>query len=269
MQFTNWVRRSPLIAYFVLVFAIEWLLVFILSPFVPPVLALLAGSWLPNGVGLLVIGVAGGRAGLRQALGRATRWRFDIKWYVIPLLAPIGTALLVIGLNVLMGRGTPAFAPAGHLLPILLAALFTGALGEELGWRGVGLPGLQSLWNPLASSLILGLLWGLYHLPAFFLSGLSQQNLPLLPFIAAAIGISVLVSWTYNRTGGSLIPVFLCHFSFNFVGNATGIFGNPSLFGLWAAICSAVAMGVVALDWGLFTRPAVSVPADGIWTTRP
>jgi membrane protease YdiL (CAAX protease family) len=86
--------------------------------------------------------------------------------------------------------------------------------------------------------------------------------------LVVAIGISVLISWTFNRTGGSLIPVFLCHFSFNFVGNVTGIFSDPSLFGLWAGICSAVAMGVVALDWGLFTRPAISGPTEGVWTTQ-
>jgi hypothetical protein len=150
---------------------------------------------------------------------------------------------------------------------MLLTAVLTGALGEELGWRGVGLPGLQSLWNPLVAGLILGLIWGLYHLPAFFLPGLPQPNPPMVSFLVAAIGISILISWAFNRTGGSLIPVFLCHFSFNLVGNVTGIFGAPSLFGLWAGICSAVAMSVVAFDWGLFSRPAISSPTEGVWTT--
>ncbi len=266
-RFVNWVRRSPLVSYLVLVFVIEWLIVFVLFPFVSPAVALLVGSWLPNGVGLFVIGVAGGRAGLRDLLRKATRWRIDIKWYAIPLLAPTGTAFLAIGLNAALGRGVPEFAPAGQLLPILLTAMLTGALGEELGWRGVGLPGLQSLWNPLVAGLILGLIWGLYHLPAFFLPGLPQQNPPMVSFLVAAIGISILISWAFNRTGGSLIPVFLCHFSFNLVGNVTGIFGVPSLFGLWAGICSVVAIGVVAFDWGLFSRPAISSPTEGVWTT--
>jgi hypothetical protein len=54
--------------------------------------------------------------------------------------------------------------------------------------------------------------------------------------------------------------VFPCPFSFNFVGNATGIFGIPLLFGLWAGICGAVVIGVVALDGTLFSRPVIGAP---------
>jgi hypothetical protein len=68
----------------------------------------------------------------------------------------------------------------------------------------------------------------------------------------------VLVSWTYNRTDGSLLPVFLVHFAFNFIGNAAGVFGHTPLFRLLAGICSVGAVVAVALDWARFTRPAAA-----------
>jgi membrane protease YdiL (CAAX protease family) len=167
-------------------------------------------------------------------------------------------AYLAIGPHALAGNAVPDFAPPGQLLPILLIALFTGATGEELGWRGTALPRLQGRWNALISSLVLGVLWGLYHLPSFLLSGLPLENAPLLSFMVATLGLTVLVSWTYNRTGGSLLPVFLYHFSFNFIGNAAGVFGHPPLFGLLGGICGVGAVVVVALDWVRFTRPAAA-----------
>lgn len=267
MWLTDWVKSSPLVAYFVLVFGIEWLLVFILPSLMPPMIALLIGSWLPNGVGVFVTGVAGRRAGLRELFSKVVLWRIGLKWYAIALLAPITMAFLAIGLYTLFGNAVPAFAPASQLLPIVLLALFTGAMGEELGWRGTALPRLQARWNALISSLILGVLWGLYHLPSFLLSGLPLQDVPLIPFMVAALAITILISWTFNHTGGSLIIVFLYHFAFNFIGSATGIFGVPALFWLLAGICSVVAIGVIALDWARFTRLTTSSTED-VWTIQ-
>jgi len=256
MWFTDWVKRSPLVAYFVLVFGIEWLAVLILPPLVPPMIALLIGSWLPNAVGVFVTWLAGGRAGLREMFSKVVLWRIDFRWYAVALFAPMTMAFLAIGLSMLFGNPVPDFPPTSQLLPIVLGAVFTGAMGEELGWRGTALPRLQARWNALVSSLLLGVLWGLYHLPSFLLSGLPLQNQPLIPFMVGALGLTVLISWTFNHTGGSLIPVFLYHFAFNFIGNATGIFGAPAPFWLLAGVCSVGAIAVIALDWARFTRLA-------------
>jgi membrane protease YdiL (CAAX protease family) len=263
--FVNWVKRSTLVAYFVLVFGIEWLLVLLLSPLVPPMIALLIGSWLPNAVGVFVTWVAGGRPGLRELFTRVVEWRIGLKWYAIALSVPIIMAFLAIGLYRVLGNAGPDSAPASQLWPIFLSAVFTGAMGEELGWRGTALPRLQARWNALTSSLILGVLWGLYNLPSFFLSGLPLEDMPLLPFMVTALGLTTLVTWTFNRTGGSLIPVFLYHFAFNFIGNATGIYGTAALLWLLAGMCGVAAMAVVALDWARFTRPRAT-STEGAWT---
>jgi membrane protease YdiL (CAAX protease family) len=253
-RFVDWIRRSPLVAYFILVFGIEWLLVLLLSPVVPPLIALLIGSWLPNAVGLLVTGVAGGRSGIRELLGKAVLWRIGLRWYAVALLVPTTMTLLAMGLYLVLGNAPPEPLPSSQLLPIVLGAVFTGAMGEELGWRGTALPRLQARWNPLISSLILGVLWGLYHLPSFLLSGLPLRDQPLIPFMVASLGFTILITWTYNRTGGSLIPVFLYHFATNLTGNVTGVFGVSAILWVLAGICGVVAMAVIALDWARFTR---------------
>lgn len=265
MRLAKWIRVSPLLAYFVLVFGIEWLLVLILPAFVPAMVALFVGSWLPNAIGLVVTGVAGGRAALRELFAKVLLWRIGLRWFAIALLLPVALTFLAIGIYTLLDNAVPAFPPASQLLPIVLISVFTGALGEELGWRGTALPRLQSRWTPLISSLILGLLWGLYHLPALLLSGFPQQELPILPFIVAALALTVLVTWTFNRTGGSLIPVFLYHFSFNLMLNVTGVLGDPALFSLLAGISSVAAIGVIALDWRRFSTLAVG-SKDGVGT---
>jgi membrane protease YdiL (CAAX protease family) len=263
--FVNWVKRSTLVAYFVLVFGIEWLLVLLLSPLVPPMIALLIGSWLPNAVGVFVTWLAGGRQGLRELFRRVVLWRIGLKWYGIALSVPIILAFVAIGLYRVLGNTAPDPAPASQLWPIFLSAVFTGAMGEELGWRGTARPRLQARWNALTSSLILGVLWGLYNLPSFFLSGLPLEDMPLLPFMVTALGLTTLVTWTFNRTGGSLIPVFLYHFAFNLIGNATGIYGTAALLWLLAGLCGVAAMAVVALDWARFTRPRAT-STEGAWT---
>ena len=249
------VKRYPLTAYFFMVFGVEWLLVLLLATITPPLVALLVGSWLPNLIGVVVTGLAGGRTALRVLFSKVVLWRINIKWYASALFLPVVCSLVAIGLYGQSGGAAPAFTPLSQLPVILLGAIFTGALGEELGWRGTALPLLQSRWNPLLSSLILGVLWGLYHLPSFLLSGLPLQDVPILPFMLSALALTVIITWSFNRTHGTLIIVFLYHFSFNFIGNATGIFADPVLFRIFAGVVTLLAGLLVALDWSTFTHP--------------
>jgi len=262
MWFINWIKHFPLLAFFVLVFGIEWLLVFALVSLIPPMIALLIGSWLPNIVGIFITGLAGGRGGLRELFNKVILWRIPLKWYIVALLLPTILGFLAIGLYKLLGNAMPEFAPASQLLLIVLVSVFTGAMGEELGWRGTALPRLQARWNALISSLILGVLWGLYHLPSFLIKGLPLDDLPLIPFMIGALSLTILVSWTFNHTRGSLITVFLYHFAFNFLLNITEFLSNPVLFGLLGGICIIASVAVVIIDWSRFTRPLTASTED-------
>lgn len=267
MRFRNWIKRSPLVAYFVIVFGIEWLLVFALSTLVPSMIALLIGSWLPNIIGVLITGIAHGRKGIREMFSKILLWRIHIKWYFVAALLPVTLVFFSIWLYKLMGNSVPDYAPLEQIPLIFLISLFTGALGEELGWRGTALPRLQARWNALRSSLLLGVLWGLYHLPSFLISGLPLQEAPLIPFMLIALGLTFLVTWTFNHTRGSLITVFLYHFAFNFILNVTGVPSAPSLMWFIGIVCIVVASVIVIFDRKHFIRD-MDISTEDTWVIQ-
>ena len=95
--------------------------------------------------------------------------------------------------------------------------LFQGATGEEAGWRGFALPRLQNRVGAIKASLILGLLWGFWHLPLWLTSGLSGSDLLvyILVFNVAIISLTFLMTWVANRVPNSLVPAVILHFCFN------------------------------------------------------
>ena len=111
MWFRNWIKRSPLVAYFVMVFGIELLLVFALSTFVPSMIALLIGSWLPNIIGVLITGIANSQKDLREMFSKILLWRIHIKWYFVATLLPVALVFLSIWLYKLLGNSVPDYAP--------------------------------------------------------------------------------------------------------------------------------------------------------------
>jgi len=100
----------------------------------------------------------------------------------------------------------PPSPAAGHLwlaaLNVLLIFLVGGSLSEEFGWRGFALPALQSRWGWRVASLVLGLIWAVWHLPLFYSAGNLQSHWPFGWFALSVIASSVLFAWLCNRTQG-------------------------------------------------------------------
>jgi membrane protease YdiL (CAAX protease family) len=247
-------ERSLLVAFFVLTFAITWGLALLIVLFPGPLTALFGPVSAANP--LFILAVAGptvaatiltamraGRTGLRALYSGLTRWRFGIGWYAailagIPLIA--FAVSQVAGAERKANLGTPAL-----LVAFLLNQLILGPLGEELGWRGFALPRLLKRFSPLVASLILGVIWGVWHLPAFFVSGLPQTSLALPVFLLNVLFLSILATWIYRGTGGSVLSVALFHFAVNCAIDA---FGAPLLpFMLAMAVAATL---VVTLDSG-------------------
>ena len=86
---------------------------------------------------------------------------------------------------------------------------------EEFGWRGLAMPLLQRLMTPLTAGLVLGVIWGVWHLPAFYLSGTPQSNWAFLPFFAGSVSISVILTPLFNASRGSILLPLLYHFQLN------------------------------------------------------
>lgn len=118
-----------------------------------------------------------------------------------------------------------------------------GPIPEELGWRGYALDRLQVKHTALNASLILGMVWALWHLPLFFIEGTYQQRLGVGTWffwnfmLSVAIG-SVIQTWVFNNTNRSTLAAILLHFTGNFVGELFALSERAEIFsfGLWAFV---------------------------------
>jgi uncharacterized protein len=123
----------------------------------------------------------------------------------------------VVGLNTLMGG--PALSLGMTLVGATIFFAFSvvpgSALGEEIGWRGYVLPRLQSRMSALSAALLIAPLWGLWHLPLWLTGDPVKTPTFFVPFVGGVFALSVITTWVYNSTGGSLLMVVLLHATFN------------------------------------------------------
>ncbi|MBF8286150.1 MAG: Abortive infection protein, partial [Anaerolineales bacterium] len=167
------------IPFFFLTFALAWALWVPVGVFAPDylLLASLPGVWAPTASALLLTGLTDGKAGLRQFIARLFKWRVGIQWYAVVLFGVAAIAYIAIGLHVILGGAVPPITlPPGVpqeawlvALPLIfLINIFVGGpLAEDVGWRGYALPKLRAHTNALNASLIIGVIWVLWHLPFF------------------------------------------------------------------------------------------------------
>ncbi len=113
---------------------------------------------------------------------------------------------------------TMTFIASSSILPVIIIDLTSGALGEELGWRGYALNILQKKYVPLTAGMIVGVLWGLWHLPLMIISGYSGWELGyyIIAFMVAIISLSIVITFFYNKNKNILIAIWI-HFWFNFL----------------------------------------------------
>jgi hypothetical protein len=183
---------------------------------------LYVGGYAPTIAALFVVAWIYGPRGMKFFLARLLRWNVGIWWYVGLIILFVGMDLSVRLVSILMGGHAPAigYTPAMAVpLALLTLVATTGPLGEELGWRGMALPLLQRRYSALAASLILGFIWGVWHIPAFLFSGNPQSiySFPLY-FVYLLCG-TILMTTVYNATGGSLPLMIIVHGLFNLNGS--------------------------------------------------
>lgn len=234
------IKRRPVVAYFVLAFAISWAgVLIVIGPgripgtseqierlFPVALLSLLAG---PAVAGPLVTGLIRGRAGLRELISRLLRWRVEARWYAIALLTAPLAMIVLLPLSLI----SPEYIPdvftevltteetATLLLMGIGAGLFGGFL-EELGWTGLAIPELRRRYGVLTTGLIVGFPWGVWHFPMnAWMSGTFSGDVSLTLFVplyffagtVQLMAFRVLIVWVYNQTEGSLLVVLLMHAS--------------------------------------------------------
>jgi len=150
--------------------------------------------------------------GLRRFFGRVLLWRCSAAWYAFLI---IGIPLIFIGGSLLRGNLFAEPFPFPSFQSLVAALVFAAIKGpmEEFGWRGLALPLLQRKFAPLWAGLILGAIWGLWHMPAFLLSGTQQSEWSFTAFFAGCLAISVIVTALFNESKGSILLSAFFHFS--------------------------------------------------------
>lgn len=219
------VRSEPL--FFVFVFTFSW------SLWIPVAftgdelsalhhLAIGIGAAGPSLAGVVCTARDEGRRGVRRLFASLVSWRLPAKWYVLCLGAPLAVALAAVALHRLVVGDAAKFhlEMATILLaaPFLVIGLLIGPLQEELGWRGYALPRLLNRWSSVAASLVLGVAWASWHLPLYAMNTGGQQRAPLAPFLISVVALSVLYTWFWTATGGSLLIALLLHSATNSAG---------------------------------------------------
>ena len=215
----NAVTRYPLIAFFTMAFLFSWtaVLPLLLNPALPvepfQILGAFAG---PTLSALIVTAALEGRKGIAVFFKRYLQWRVGLVWWLIVLfgiLLSLNTvATLFVGISVWREFFQSLLIILPTYLLTLLVGVILGPLWEEPGWRGFALPRLQEQFGPIMGTLILGTLWALWHLPGYFGGWMTAGILPL---FLSSLAFSIVATWIYNNTRGSILLMILLHSSSN------------------------------------------------------
>jgi membrane protease YdiL (CAAX protease family) len=232
------VTRYPLTAFFTLAFGVSWIL---WTPYVlgmqglgvepefdfpkflgtSQLLGVLPGAYLgPITAAFIVTLVADGREGIKHWARRLVRWGVNWKWYAAILIGVPGSIILAtFALPGAAGNAKMIGATVAVMyIPMLVLQFVTTALAEEPGWRDFALPRLQDRFGATLGTVVLGLLWGCWHLPLFFTEWGGYPDATWLQpvvFIAACVPLSLVMTWVFNKTGQSLPIVMVLHASIN------------------------------------------------------
>lgn len=220
--FSSLIRRRPLVSYFFFAFLFSW---GVRAPaiFIPDWPELLSFLFLlgPAFAALTMTLITGDRTQLAAMFRSLFQWKVGIQWYLAALLIPL---MLIAGLfftsqlllpSDALSLQASAFGPALFLFISNFLYLMILVWGEEMGWRGYALPRLQANLHPLAASAVLGLLWGIWHLPNFWIPGSMQQMFPIPVYLLYILGHTFIYSWIYNGSKGSLLLVCIHHAATN------------------------------------------------------
>lgn len=203
------IRRHQVMCFFLLTIAITWV------AFVPFYLeggeTIALFTFGPLIAALIVSGIVGGWASPKALLSSIIHWRVAPLWYLVAVGFPIIVQLFANWLNPSLGSAPANWAaiPAVEQIAVTVAvfSIFSGPLGEEPGWRGFALPNLLQNHAAASSSLIVGVMWALWHLPLVLLGEYSV-------FAALHVVVAAFVfTWLWQNTGGSVLLAILMHAS--------------------------------------------------------
>ena len=202
-------RKYPLTSFFTLTLAVTWL------AFIPYYYSTDSIPWFTFGpmvAGITMAAVTGGLNQVKSLLAATFRWKVNPIWYVAAIGLPFASQFFSVLLNPLFGSAAPAWGnipPVMEIIPMVaLLLVFSGPIGEEIGWRGFALPRLLEKYSALSASLILGSVWAIWHLPLILVNDFTAYG-ALMPVIAA-----IVFTWVFQNSRGSVLLAILMHASY-------------------------------------------------------
>lgn len=227
----NLLRKNPLTSFFIIAMLLGAGLVVLVAEGILPSGLALASALSASISGILMTAAEEGRTGLRRLFSRLLLWRVGIGYWLFSLFFPIPVFLLGSLFNPIFGGDPIRFCNTGlafGILPMFIGFFIVAGLGQELGWTGFLLIRLQARHSALISSIIRGVLVGVWHLPllmyssfqipafgGFPYSGWIAQKGFLIAFMVMvlmfSIPWSIFYTWIFNNTGGSLLLVAVLH----------------------------------------------------------
>jgi len=191
----------------------------------PPVfttICMIIGGLAPSLAAVVLIYFYGKPGGLKSLFKRAVIWRLGKTYILLVFMIPA----IVFGAHAvkvyLLGGSWPShdIYQEPWMIPALLFLMLLLQLGEEFGWRGFALDRLQKKFGSIYASLILGLIWALWHLPMFLAVGFGHHDnqLPFFHLATTLVLMSFIITWAQNKSGNSLLPAFFLHASINLSG---------------------------------------------------
>ena len=166
------------------------------------------------------------------------------RWLALAVILPIVAVAVALLSARAVGDAAP-FTPASGLPLMIGIQIITGAIGEELGWRGYLLPRLRTLVGLTPSFWIMGTLWSLWHVPAFFSPALPHYTMPMSLVLLFVVAFGVFMGFVFNRAGESVLATMAAHLSLNIMHGVGGAaLTSPMFWGVQAAVFGVVAVVV-------------------------
>jgi uncharacterized protein len=268
--------RTPAWFYFAVAFGIAWifwLMSLLGSRGILPLgntaqlICLFAGSFGPFVGAFLAVYRDGGWSAVREFAGRSLRYRMGLICFLAAiLLAPAAAALAMLWLA---SHGGPPFAigvPLSHF-PLLYVELFFigGSVNEEFGWA-YAIDRLQQRHSLLRAAALLGVIWGCWHIPLFFIVGLTQSFMPFWAFLIFTVALRIVIVWGYASSGKSILVALLFHTASNFAFNLFAVVDRSPRHDERGFIGFALVMLVFALLAVFTARCYRAAPPDSVAT---
>jgi uncharacterized protein len=217
---------------------------------------ILAGAFAPAIAALTVVALREGRPAAAVLLRGLTRWDVPGEYYGFALLFAIVVKLSAAIICKAASGSWPRFGDSLYLIPFAILFSTPFQIGEELGWRAYALPRMAQRLGLPGASLVLGAIWGFWHLPQFFITDGESYHQSFPVFVLSTIALSVVFAWLYARTKGSLLPVMLLHAAINNSKDIVAAHVAPETknFSFNAPLLSWVTLALVWVSAAYFLR---------------